>query len=346
MITHRVEGILFPNAIVIAQDSIKEGPVRAASLYNKLQAVSDQLTVKLSVNNHLQEVNLGIKDWLFYIKNFGKVGFFFGKELQEIQKIMHKYDVDILIKNEVDLNKAYKILSLKIHPDKVGNTHYNQVDAKQDYLYVNRYKSLLADELLYKESIFLDHLMHNIYKITHTAAIGIKLSDILVDMLRVANKAELNEELTQKLGSDSLQLYNLYYGFDKYSIGIRLAEIGYKVYNEEYIDALSISVSTISFAAIPTVMSMINPWVGLAYSIAITGYSGYSLYHNICTLQKEYYNQNIKVEDKDAYNVALSIAQEVFGMQPDIQPQCNALTEIAAEKVLDPVMHINNLSEL
>ena len=55
---------------------------------------------------------------------------------------------------------------------------------------------------------------------------------------------------------------------------------------------------------------------------------------------------DIKVEDKDAYNVALSIAQEVFGMQPDIQPQCNALTEIAAEKVLDPVMHINNLSEL
>jgi len=313
MITHRVEGVLFPKAIIIAQDSIAERPIRATSLHNKLQSVSEELTIKLFIYNHLQETNLGVKGWLFYIKNFGKVGFFFGKELQEIQKIMHKYDVQILIENESSLNRAYKALSLKIHPDKVVNTQYDQEVAIQDYKYVNHYKSVLTDDLSYRESLFLTNLMLKAHQITHYTAVGIKLCDITVDILRVANKPELNTEVTWKLGSDTLQLYNLYYGFDKYSLGVRLTEIGYMIHNEEYKEALSTAISTISFAAIPTIMSMISPWAGLAYGITITGYSAYSLYNNIYALYEEYNVESIKVEGEKTNNDAtLCMIPEMF----------------------------------
>jgi len=346
MVTHRVEGILFPNAIVIAQNSIKEEPVRATSLYSKLQAVSDQLIIKLAVDSHLQEVNLGIKDRLFYIKNFGKVGFFFGKELQEIQKIMHKYDVQILIENESSLNRAYKALSLKIHPDKVVNTQYDQEVAIQDYKYVNHYKSVLTGDLSYRESVFLTNLMLKVHQITHYTAVGIKLCDITVDILRVANKPELNTEVTWKLGSDTLQLYNLYYGFDKYSLGVRLAEIGYMIHNEEYKEALSTAISTISFAAIPTIMSIINPWVGLVYGITITGYSVYSLYNNIYALYEEYSVESIKIEGEKTNNDApLCMVPEMFYDQ-NIGSKCYIFTEWTEENTFTQVPYKDDLDLL
>ncbi len=150
---------------------------------------------------------------------------------------MYQYDAQVLIENELSLNRAYKALSLKIHPDKVGNTQYNQEVATQDYKYVNHYKSVLTDDLSYRESVFLTNLMLKVHQIMHYTAVGIKLCDITVDILRVANKPELNTEVTWKLGSDTLQLYNLYYEFDKYSLVVRLTEIGYMIYNEEYKEA-------------------------------------------------------------------------------------------------------------
>ena len=95
--------------------------------------------------------------------------------------------MQILIENESSLNRAYKALSLKIHPDKVINTQYDQEVAIQDYKYVNHYKSVLTGNLSYRESVFLTNLMLKVHQITHYTAVGIKLCDITVDILRVAN---------------------------------------------------------------------------------------------------------------------------------------------------------------
>jgi hypothetical protein len=208
------------------------------------------------------------------------------------------------------LEKAYHSLSLKIHPDKVDRSRYG-IEANEDFIRFNKCKEIiLNNDGLEAKALALQS---SIQYYVHNAAIGIKIADTGIDILRVINNA--TQENAWKVGSDALQLYNLNHGFDKYSMGVRFIEIGYQLYQGEYGSVLNTVISTVGFAAAPKVISIVNPWFGIIYSASITGCSAYLLYKNAYRLYEEY---------SSALENSISVIDEVedlFMVTPQVQSE-------------------------
>lgn len=200
---------------------------------------------------------------------------FYKDDLEALYTFLDKKGIKIDITSEKDLKKVF----LAIHSDKGGSD--------QDFIFVNGIRDKLKQDIwqdLYKA---LEGQFKTIESVLHKTSISFKLLDTSVDAARLALEPTLNNGKAVLL--DLNYLYTMSYGANKFSLVINSADIGYKLYQGKIGEALTQAGITASYMIIPTIIASVGGTpASLAYSVIITGHSGYKALQNTYSFYIEY----------------------------------------------------------
>ncbi len=91
-------------------------------------------------------------------------------------------------------------------------------------------------------------------------------------------------------------------GVNGYSSIINLIDVSYKLYQEEYVGAVQQVATIAAYTVLPIIVAVTGvPFIGLLYSSAILGYTGYASVSNIYSFYKEYNADDFKMKSYAAY---------------------------------------------
>ncbi len=97
-------------------------------------------------------------------------------------------------------------------------------------------------------------------------------------------------------------LYSMYSGVNGFSVIINGVDVGYKIYQGEYGQALTQGLTTVSYMLIPAVISFVAiPYVGFMYGATLATHGGYSAINNAYSLYQEYNSVEWQLKSVIAY---------------------------------------------
>ncbi len=206
------------------------------------------------------------------------------QELSDYYRILHDYAIEDSDNNIIpasDAHHKYKINLknfIKVHPDKnTGASQEQQSKSTEDYKILNELNKKLKSESIV-EGTPIDK-MQNIQSIIHKANIGFKVLDTVVDSVRVVCEPTFHN--TKKVALDSTYLYSMYYGVNSYSSVIGVVDVLLAYYQEGSTQSLKQAATIISYMALPSMLTYTAiPYLGFAYSVGMTIYTGYSAFTN------------------------------------------------------------------
>ncbi|RZI47764.1 ankyrin repeat domain-containing protein [Rickettsiales endosymbiont of Peranema trichophorum] len=228
-------------------------------------------------------------------------------EISKFLEILERNDIKLdLAKTlpiRLDILRNYgefkKSILLKLHPDKGGKAEdfafakelQQKMNADIDINRITAEKAAKVQVAMYK------------------AALGIKVADTVVGVLRGVNQPTL--ENGKKLVFDSVHIYGMYKGLNGYGLAIGGLEAGYQAYQGEYAEAIKYLAITGAYMALPMVMAATGmPYAGLVFASSMTVYSAYHLMHNTHTLYIEYTSEDNPAKSSEAYtNLYSSLVQ-------------------------------------
>jgi hypothetical protein len=206
------------------------------------------------------------------------------KELSDYYRILHDYAIEDSDNNVIPAygeHHKYKINLknfIKVHPDKnARGSQEQQSKSTEDYKILNDLNKKLKSGSIIEE-IPIDK-MQNIQSVIHKANIVFKAVDTAVDSARVVYEPTFHN--TKKVALDFTYLYSMYYGVNGYSSVIGAVDVLRLAYQEEYTQALKQAATTIGYMALPSMLAYTAiPYLGFAYSVGMTIYTGYSAFNN------------------------------------------------------------------
>ncbi|RZI47377.1 ankyrin repeat domain-containing protein [Rickettsiales endosymbiont of Peranema trichophorum] len=234
-----------------------------------------------------------------------------------IQKILHKLDLiwkcrQLVYKSEIarfngilkennldettsiDIFRNYaefkKSVLLKLHPDKGGKVG--------DFAFARELQQKMTSDV--DIDVVIAEKAAKAQVILYKAALSIKVSDTVVDVLRAVNQPTLKN--AKKLMLGAVHIYGMCKGFNGYSLAIGGVEAAYQVYQGEYTVAVKHLGITGVYMALPMVMAVTGlPYVGLVFTVGITAYSTYHLMSNTHALYVEYTSDDNAARSASAY---------------------------------------------
>lgn len=243
--------------------------------------------------------------------------------------------------SEQDFKKIY----LVTHPDKQGDA--------EDFRLINEFKNNRGnhddlDNNLYIKAFekFIPSIQNFIIK----ATIGFKTLDIAIDGTKLACEPTIANAKATIL--DTTYLYSIYAGANGYSSIVNIADISYKLYQEEYIGAAQQVATIAAYMALSSVIAATGiPYIGLLYSSFILGYTGYNSISNAYSFYQEYGSDNFNMKYYEAYkNVAQTFSntplQTFYDFSAKAAEYKLALNMLKLEQKLASVLKYTDIEDI
>ncbi len=195
-------------------------------------------------------------------------------------KVKYKITTSFDIFRDSD-SKFRKSVLLKFHPDK----NSGKQGSNDDFTFVTNLREEINKPFDVQK--YLDGKVKAIQPIIYKANIGFKAFDTAIDVTRLVYVPTI--ENTKKVLIDTTYLYNMFSGVNSFSVIINGIDVSYKVYQGEYIQALTQTLKTTGYMLTPAAISFVAiPYVGFMYGATLTIYSGYSAINNAYSFYQEY----------------------------------------------------------
>jgi len=227
------------------------------------------------------------------------LNYMYAKKMADIQLILSKEYIlvskviglkEVLQKSPLQWNKKdFGILYKAVHPDKSGDN--------EDFVKIREFQDVLGNSMFTEEfEKFIPSLQESIAQ----ATLGFKIVDTATDGARLLY--EPNFVHTKALVLDTTYLYSIYSGVNGYSSFITAADVSYKLYQGDYMEAMQHTASAAAYMALPSIVAATGiPYAGLFYSGSMLMYTGYSAMSNAYLFSQEFGSDDFNMKSEAAY---------------------------------------------
>ena len=206
---------------------------------------------------------------------------------KSMEALASKYGVEVDIGDEKSLEKAYKKVSLKTHPDKTIRLEEEvRIEAEADFKKATEIKEGTEGNFNIAEKVY-----GPVMNVVQKANLGIKGKDVTIETVRAISDPSVGNIVKATTGGiTAASLFMGKTGVMKYTLPI---EMGYKVYEGDYTGAVQSGISgvatTLAYSALCARQVLCVP-----VTVGMTAYggwnvlkNGYNLYNELFTEQKE-----------------------------------------------------------
>lgn len=279
-----------------------------------LSEVSTEL-VKITNFEHKVETNSHPKTEKFVCQEAHFYSFFsyineFTEQLDlnwQFQKLVHLVDLwkFLFIKEKYRISASFdifresdsnfrKLVLLKLHPDK----NLGKQESNEDFIFITSLREELSKPFDIQK--YVNEKIQAVQPFIYKTNIGFKVFDTVIDTTRLIGVPTIDN--AKKVLIDTTYLYSMYSGVNGFSVIINGVDIGYKVYQGEYGQALTQGLTTASYMLIPVAISFVAiPYVGFMYGATLAIHSGYSAINNAYSLYQEYNSVERQLKSGIAY---------------------------------------------
>jgi hypothetical protein len=223
---------------------------------------------------------------------------------------------EILQKSPFEWSKKdFNKINLIIHPDKGGDA--------EDFKIIQEFKESRGPQENLDDNLFtkaFEKFLPSMHQFISKATIGIKVFDTVIDGARLSYEPNITH--AKAVALDTTYLYSMYTGVNGYSSSINLIDVSYKLYNGEYMGAIQQAAVIAAYMALPSVIAATGiPYVGLVYSSAMLGYTGYSAASNSYSFYQEFGSNDFYIKSYTAYkDVAKTLSDSLLQDFYDFKP--------------------------
>ena len=244
-----------------------------------------------SINEYLKWVNDKLEEYI--------VGWLSPDKYQEMQELANQYKIDIDIKDRASFNKAYKLISFNTHPDKAGK------DAStNDFITATNIKKGVNKHFNMTEKLYAPAI-----DVIQKANLGIKIGDVSIEVIRATHDPSIGNVVKATTGMISTTaLYMGKSGIMNYTLPI---EMGYKIYEEDYVGAASSAVLGVTTIFTYSALCGSMPVLSIPLTAGMTVYSGYSMVKNGYNLYNELNEEKIESNQFNIYDESLINSREI-----------------------------------
>lgn len=201
-----------------------------------------------------------------------------------------------------DFGNIYKA----VHTDKGGSG--------ADFIKIRSFQENIINKDNLKHNLFtqaFEKISPSIQKLISKATYGFKIIDTATDGTRFVYIPNFYN--AKALLLDSTYLYSMHVGVNGYSSIINLIDVSYKLYQGEYVDAMQQLTTVAAYTALPIILAVTGvPFIGVLYSSAILGYTGYASVSNIYSFYKEYNADDFNIKSYAAYKDIAIVLSESY----------------------------------
>ena len=243
---------------------------------------------EFNIREYLKEINDKLEGYI--------VSWISPDRYKSMEGLASKYGIKVKIKDEKGLEKAYKKLSLKTHPDKTIRLEEEaKIEAEVDFKKATEIKEGREGNFNIAETIYTP-----IMNVVRKANLGIKVVDVSIEIVRTTYDPTIGNIIKATTGVvTSSALYLGKSGVIKVTLPI---EIGYKVYEEDYTGAINSGISgmatTLAYGAVCATM----PVLCMPITVGLTVYSGYNVLENGYKLYNELFAEEFLLESWSEVN--------------------------------------------
>ena len=252
-----------------------------------------------SINEYLKWANDKLEEYI--------VGWLSPDRDKEMQELANKYGVKIEVKDRESFNKAHKLISLKTHPDKVGKNELND-----DFITATKIKEGVNEHFNITEKLYAPAV-----DVIQKANLGIKIGDASIELVRATYDPSVGNVVKATTGMISTTaLYMGKSGIMNYTLPI---EMGYKIYEEDYMGAASSAVSGVATIFAYSALCGSMPVLSIPLTAGMTVYSGYSMLKNGYNLYNELNEEKGESNQFSIYDESLINSREIESIPDFVQ---------------------------
>lgn len=245
-----------------------------------------------SINEYLKWVNDKLEEYI--------VGWLSPDKYQEMQELANQYTIEIDIKDKDSFDKACKLISLNTHPDKVGKNEA----LNNDLITATKIKEGVNEHFNITEKLYAPAV-----DLIQKANLGIKIGDVSIEVVRATHDPSIGNVVKVVTGMISTTaLYMGKSGIMNYTLPI---EMGYKIYEEDYVGAASSAVSGVATIFTYSALCGSMPVLSIPLTAGMTVYSRYSMLKNGYNLYNELNEEKIESNQFNIYDESLINSREI-----------------------------------
>lgn len=218
-----------------------------------------------SINEYLKWVNDKLEEYI--------VGWLSPDKYQELA---NQYKIEIDIKDKYSFDKACKLISLNTHPDRVGKNEA----LNNDFITATKIKEGVNEHFNITEKLYAPAV-----DVIQKANLGIKIGDVSIEVVSATHDPSIGNVVKAVTGMISTTaLYMRKSDIMNYTLPI---EMGYKIYEEDYVGEASSAVSGVATIFTYSALCGSMPVLSIPFTAEMTVYSGYSMLKNGYNLYNE-----------------------------------------------------------
>jgi hypothetical protein len=194
--------------------------------------------------------------------------------INKLTELLKKHGLDLAWQDALKGN-GFKKVALKLHPDKSTGSK----EEFQNFIHIK-------DQLERGPSITLDEVLREVQLVTNKAFLSLRMLDTSIAVVKLYH--EPTKHNLREAGLSALHTFCSFEGLSKASIVLSTVSAFNAYQNEGGVGALGNLLTSAAFIVAPYAITYAGiPYVGPAYTLGITFYTGYNLISNSYALYKD-----------------------------------------------------------